>query len=87
MLGGMLHTHKCLLESGIKIQKRLESHPVTKNMGTFRIPRSASLGDIPKNQAKGEKRAAPSPLRKKTPKRGMWPVTLGCSGGQEPGPD
>ena len=29
----------------------------------------ASLGDIPKKQAKGEKRAAPPPLQKKTPKR------------------
>ena len=34
-------------------------------MGNFWRPRLASLGDIPKNQAKGEKRAVPSPLRKK----------------------
>ena len=41
-LGGMLNTHKCLLESGVEIQKRLESHPATKKMGIFRRPRSAS---------------------------------------------
>ena len=26
MLSGMLNTHKCRLESGVEIQKRLESH-------------------------------------------------------------
>ena len=66
----MLNTHKCLLESGVDIQKRLESHPATKKMRIFGRPRSASLGDSPKNQAKGEKRAAPSHAQGKTPKRG-----------------
>ena len=27
VLDGMLNTHNCLLESGVEIQKRLESHP------------------------------------------------------------
>ena len=49
MLGGMIKTHKCLLESGVEIQKRLESHPASKKMGNFRKPRSASLGDTPKD--------------------------------------
>ena len=66
----MLNTHKCLLESGVEIRKRLESHLATKKMGIFRRLRSMSLGDIPKNQAKGEKRAVPSPPQEKTPKRG-----------------
>ena len=70
VLGGMLNTHKCLLESGVEVQKTLESHPATKKMGIFRRPRSASLGDIPKNQAKGENRAAPFPPQEKIPKRG-----------------
>ena len=48
VLGGMLNTHKCLLESGVEFQKRLESHPASKRMGIFRRPRSASLGDTPK---------------------------------------
>ena len=61
VLGGMLNTHKCLLESGVEIQKRLESHPATKRMGIFRRPRSASLGDISKNQTKGENRTACHP--------------------------
>ena len=27
VLGGMLNTHKCLLKSGVKIQKQMEFHP------------------------------------------------------------
>ena len=46
------------------------SEPATKNMGIFRRPRSASLGDIPQNPAKGEKRAVPSSPQEQTPKRG-----------------
>ena len=61
VLSGMLNTHKCLLESGVEIQKKLESHPASKKMGIFRRPRSASLGDNPKKLTKGEKRVAPSP--------------------------
>ena len=45
VLGEMLNTHKCLLESGVEIQKRLESHPTLKNMGIFQRPRLASSGD------------------------------------------
>ena len=44
VLSGMLKTHKCLLESGVEIQKRLESHPASKKMGIFQRLRSASLG-------------------------------------------
>ena len=65
VLGSLLNTQECLMKSGLEIQKRLESHPATKKMRIFQRPRSASLGDTPKSQAKGEKRAAPSPLRKK----------------------
>ena len=46
-LRGMLNTYKSLLESGVEIQKKLESHPASKKMGIFRRPRSASLGDTP----------------------------------------
>ena len=53
MLGGMLNTHKCLLENGVEFQKRLKSHPALKRMGIFRRPRSASLGDTPKKLTKG----------------------------------
>ena len=53
VLGGMLNTHKCLLESGVRIQKKMESHPAMKKSGIFQRPRSASLGDTPKNQVKG----------------------------------
>ena len=67
VLSGMLNTHKCLLESGVEIQKRLESHPVSKRMGNCRRPRSASLGDTPKKLTKGEKRVAPSSLEDRIP--------------------
>ena len=74
VLGGMLNTHKCLLESGEKIffffWKKMESHPAMKKLGNFQRPRSASLGDTPKNPAKGEKRSSPSPPLKETAKRG-----------------
>ena len=66
VLGGMLNTHKCLLESGVKIQKKMGSHPAMKKLGIFQRPRSASLGDTPKNPAKGEKRSVPSPPLEKT---------------------
>ena len=55
VLSGMLNTHKCLLESGVEIQKRLETHPASKKVGIFRRPRSASLGDTPKKLTKGKK--------------------------------
>ena len=38
VLGGMLNTHRCLLESGVDIQKRLESHPITKKSPSDRKP-------------------------------------------------
>ena len=70
VLSGMLNTHKCLLESGVEIQKKLESHPSSKRMVIFRKPRSASLGDTLKKPTKGEKRVAPAPLEDRLPKKG-----------------
>ena len=64
VLGSLLNTQECLMKSGLEIQKKLDFYPPTKKMRIFQRPRSASLGDTPKSQAKGEKRAAP-PLRKK----------------------
>ena len=63
VLSGMLNTHKCLLERGVEIQKKLESHAASKKMGIFRRLRSASLGDTTKKLTKGEKRVAPYPPR------------------------
>ena len=48
----------------------MESHPAMKKLGIFQRPQSASLGDTPKNPAKGEKRSASSPPLEKTAKRG-----------------
>ena len=41
--GGMLNTHKCLLESGVKIQKNMESHPAMKELGIFQRKKKWSL--------------------------------------------
>ena len=35
VLSGMLDTHKCLLENGVEIQKRLESGPALKKWVSF----------------------------------------------------
>ena len=67
VLSGMLNTYKCLLESGVGFQKRLEFHPGSKRMGMFQRPRSASLRDTPKKLTKGEKRVAPSPPEDRIP--------------------
>ena len=69
VLSGMLNTHKCLLESGVKIQKKMESHPAMMKLGIFQRPRSASLGDTPKNQVMGQKRSAPSPPLERGPSK------------------
>ena len=70
VLSGMLNTHKCLLESGVEFQKRLESHPASKRIGIFWRPRSAFLGDTPKKLTQREKRVAPSPPEDRLPKKG-----------------
>ena len=77
VLSGMLNTHKCLLESGVEIQKRLESHPASKNMGIFRRLRSASLADAPKKLTKGEKSVAtpPPPPEDRLPKKGKGGIS------------
>ena len=50
VLSCMFNTHKFLLESGVEIQKRLESHPVSKRMSIFRRPPSASLEERKKER-------------------------------------
>ena len=87
VLDGMLNTHKCLLESGVEIQKRLESHPASKKMGIFRRARSVSLGDTPKKLTKGQKRVAPSLPKDRIRKKGKdstSPTYATATGGQTP---
>ena len=79
VLNGMINTHKCLLESGVEFQKRLESYPTSKRMGIFRRPRSASLGDTPKKLTKGEKRVAPSPPEDQIAKKGKGSTSPTCA--------
>ena len=90
VLSGMLNTHKCLIESGVEIQKRMESHPAVKQMGIFWRLRSASLGDNPKKLTKGEKRVAPSPPEDRLPKKGkggISPTYATATRGQTPKKD
>ena len=90
VLSGMLNTHKCLLDSGMEIQKKLESYPASKKMGIFRRLRSASLGDTPKKLTKGEKRVAPSPPEDRLPKKGkggILPSHAAATRGQTPKKD
>ena len=90
VLSGMLNTHKCLLESGVEIQKKLECYPASKTLSIFRRPRSASLGDTPKKPTKGEKRNAPSPLEDRLPKKGKGgtsPTYVEATRGQTPQKD
>ena len=75
VLSGILNSHKYLLESGVEIQKKLESHPASKKMGIFRRMRSAFLGDTPKKLTKGEKRVAPSPPEYRLPKKGKGGIS------------
>ena len=90
VLSGMLNTHKCLPESGVEIQKKLEFHLASKRMVIFRRPRSASLGDTPKKPTKGEKRVAPSPLEDRLPKKGKGgtsPTNVAAARSQTPQTD
>ena len=70
VLIGMLNTHKCLLEIGVEIPQRLESHPATKRMGIFSRSRSAFLDDTPKKLTKGKKRVASFPPRSESQRKG-----------------
>ena len=90
VLSKMLNTHKCLLETGVEIQKSLEFHPVSKKMGIFRSLRSASLRDTPKKLTKVEKRVAPSPPEDRLPKKvkgGISPPYTAATRGQTPKKD
>ena len=90
VLSGMLDTQKCLLESGVEIQKRLKSYPASKKMGIFRRLRYASLGDTPKKLTKGEKRVAPSLPEDRLPKKGkggLYPSYATATKGQTPKKD
>ena len=90
VLSVMFNTHKCLLESGVEIHKKLESHPAAKKTGIFRRLRSASLGDTPKKLTKGKKRVAPSPPEDRLPKNGkagISPTYAAATRGQSPKKD
>ena len=58
VLGSLLNTHKCLVESGMEIQKKLDSLLTIKETIGSQRPHSASLGDMSKQQLRGEKRQA-----------------------------
>ena len=71
VFSGMFKTHKCLLESGVEIQKKLESHPASKKMCFFQGLRSASMGDTLKRLTKGEEKSVtPYPPEHRLPEKG-----------------
>ena len=70
VLGSLLNTHKCLVESGMEIQKRLDSKPAARKILAPQRPRSASLGDTPKQPPRGAKRQASSTPEDRTSKKG-----------------
>ena len=70
VLGSLLNTHKCLVESWTEIQKQLDSLPTIRKAFGLQMPRSASLGDTPKLQLRGKKRQASSTPEDRTSKKG-----------------
>ena len=71
VLSGTLNTHKCLLESGVEIQKKLESYPASKRRGISWRPRSASLGDTPKKLVEKKEKKQIKTKRKRKSKKGF----------------
>ena len=69
-LDSLLNTHKCAMQGGIEIRKRLKSHLVSRKMEIFWRHRSASLGESRKTLSNGKKREAPSPLEEQIAKKG-----------------
>ena len=87
VLSGMFNTHKCLLESGVEIQKRLVSHPASKKMVIIRRLRSVSQGDTPKQLTKAEKKVAPFPPRRSaSQEREGWHIAILRCHQQRPDP-
>ena len=68
VLSGMLNTLKCLLESGVETQKKLESH--LKKDGYHPETALCVFGRYPKKADEGEKRVATSPPEDRLPKKG-----------------
>ena len=70
VIGTLLNTHKCLVESGMEIQKRMDSQPAVRKVLAPQRPRSASLGDTLKQPPRGEKGRPHLPLRTVPQRRG-----------------
>ena len=64
VLSGMFNTHKFLLESGVEIQKRLESQPTSKKMGNSETALCVSGKHSKKTDEGGEDGCAFSPSQK-----------------------
>ena len=79
VLSGMLNTHKCLLESGVKIQKKMESHPAMKKLGDLSETTFGVSGRYPKKAGEGRKKiCALSPSGKNSQKGEGWLFALLC---------
>ena len=67
--GNLFNTHKCLLKSGVKNQKRLKSQPATNKWGSSNN-HIRRLWEIPQKARRRMKKGGPLPPQEKTPKRG-----------------
>ena len=79
VLGSLLNTHKCLMQSGAEIQKRLKFHPTSRKMEIFRRPSSVSLGNTPETQFRGKNREAPFSPGERIAKKGKGSTSASYS--------
>ena len=87
VLSEMLNTHKCLLESGVEIQKRLESHPASKRFGYLSETAFCVSGTYPEEAEKGGEEGCSFSSRGANPKeREGQHIALLRRGHQRPDP-
>ena len=73
----LVNMHKILIESEVEVQKKMEAHPITREMGILRRPRSTSLEDIPKPLTKVKKKKERNQKREVGKKVRCVPVAQG----------
>ena len=71
VLGGMLNTHRCLLESGVELQKRLETHPAPIKDGDWQVvaQKKKKKKVVTERRSKDPVQEAQGTSDKSTPKR------------------
>ena len=88
VLGGMLNTHKCFLESGVKIQKKMESHPTMIKLGDLLETAFGISRRYPKKSGEGRKKICALSHSGKNSQEGKGSLlALVRPGGHEPTPE